>query len=88
LRGTESGHDGWVGILGLLMVVHVVVVGGFMAARALHARLEPSAGAAVEPAVGGAPSMIPPGRLLEEYVQTGLDDLRIMLVQAARRRRD
>jgi hypothetical protein len=32
--------------------------------------------------------MIPPGRLLEEYVQTGLDDLRIMLVQAARRRRD
>ena len=74
------------GFLGLLMVVHVVVVSGFMATRALHARLAPLPGPAVEPGVAGA--VIPTGRLLEEYVQTGLDDLRIMLVQAARRSRD
>lgn len=80
------------GILGLLMVVHVVVVSGFMATRALHARLAPLAGPAGEPGPGAAPagasSVLPTGRLLEEYVQTGLDDLRIMLVQAARRSRD
>ena len=75
------------GFLGLLMVVHVVVVSGFMATRALHARLAPLPGPAVEPGVAGAgaSSLLPTGRLLEEYVQTGLDDLRIMLVQAARR---
>ena len=81
------------GILGLLMVVHVVVVSGFMATRALHARLAPLASPAGEPGPGGAApsgasSVLPTGRLLEEYVQTGLDDLRIMLVQAARRGRD
>jgi hypothetical protein len=79
-----------VGILGLLMVVHVVVVSGFMATRALHARLAPLAGPTVEPGgakalPAGASAVLPPGRLLEEYVQAGLDDLRIMLVQAARR---
>ena len=80
------------GILGLLMVVHVVVVSGFMATRALHARLAPLAGPSVETGHGAAlaagPPVLPTGRLLEEYVQTGLDDLRIMLVQAARRGQD
>ena len=34
----------------------------------------------------GAGDALPEGRSLEEYVHAGLDELRIMLVQAARRR--
>ena len=73
---------GHVGILGLLLVVHVVVVCGLLAARALHGKLAPLAGAGA----AVAPRLLPAGRQLEEYVQAGLDDLRLMLVEAARRR--
>lgn len=70
------------GILGLLLVVHVVVVCGLFAARALHAKLAPLAA----PGLATAPCQLPAGRQLEEYVQAGLDELRLMLVEAARRR--
>lgn len=82
------------GTLGLLMLLHVVVICAFVAARALHAKLLPLAVPTLEPGVGdafslaGAAPVVPSGRQLEEYVQAGLVDLRIMLAQAARRRRN
>jgi hypothetical protein len=69
-------------VLGLLLVVHVVVICGLFAARALHGKLAPLA----DTDVAAAPRLLPAGRQLEEYVQAGLDDLRLMLVEAARRR--
>ena len=75
-----------VGILGLLLVVHVVVVCGLLAARAVHAKLAPLAEAGVAAGGAAAQRTLPAGRQLEEYVQAGLDDLRLMLVEAARRR--
>ena len=77
--------------LALLLFLNVVVGLAFVVARALHAKLSPMATPAS--ASGGAPALaaralppVPTGRQLEEYVQAGLVDLRIMLVQAARRR--
>ena len=80
------------GFFSVLLVLHVVVVGAIVAGRALHARLgpvvataEPSAALALTPSI---PPPLPTGRALEEYIEAGLVDLRIMLVQAARRGRD
>lgn len=75
------------------MLLHAVVIGGFVAARALHGKLSPLSVPTLEPGVGGAlagggPPAPPSGRQLEEYMEAGLVDLRIMLVQAARRRRE
>lgn len=76
----------------LLLLVHVLVVGAFVAGRALHARLGPvvvTPNPARELALSSGHALtLPTGRTLEEYVQAGLTDLRIMLVQAARRRHD
>ena len=73
----------------VILLVHVVVVGGFVAAHARSARRSRSAAWRQVSGVPGAPvasaPAIPSGRQLEEYVQAGLVDLRIMLVQAARR---
>ena len=75
-------------IFTVLLVIHAVVVAAFVAGRALHTRLGPmnvagSGGAAA--LAQGFPPTIPVGRSLEEYVHSGLVDLRIMLLQAARR---
>lgn len=77
-------------ILVLVLVLHVVVVVGFIAGRALHARIGPIVVTAPDPgtAMGVAPVDPLAGRTLEEYVRAGLVDLQIMLVQAARRRHD
>jgi hypothetical protein len=82
--------------LGLLMLLHVLVIGGFVVARALHARLSPLPVPVVDLATGrsvgrsvvpsGLPTF-PSGRQIEDYVESGVADLRIMLIQAARRRR-
>lgn len=80
-------------MLSLLFLLHVVVVVAFVSARAIHARLSPAAAPALasgsggELASGAAPAVLS-GRQLEDYVQAGLDDLRIMLAQAARRHRE
>lgn len=77
----------------LILVLHVVVVGALVVGRALHAKLGPVVVPAAEAGAGqsfqtGHPFALPAGRSLEEYAQAGLVDLRIMLVQAARRRDD
>jgi hypothetical protein len=79
--------------LTLLFLLHVVVVIAFVSARAIHLRLAPvparsvAAGAGHQDEPGAAPPVLS-GRQLEAYVQAGLDDLRIMLAQAARRHRE
>ncbi|MGN6576450.1 MAG: hypothetical protein ACTHKG_12245 [Nocardioides sp.] len=79
------------GILVLLLVLAVGLMAALRAGRALQARIGPVVAGAGEPAttVGFAPAD-PPVALtsgtFEEYVRGGLVDLRIMLVQAARRR--
>lgn len=77
----------------LLLLLHVVVVVAFVCARAIHQRLSPVPAPSVASGAGGhdEPGALPPvlsGRQLEDYVQAGLDDLRIMLAQAARRHRE
>jgi hypothetical protein len=79
--------------LGLVMLLHVLVVGAVVSARALHAKLllltPPTVEARGADALSSSdPSALPSGRQLEEYVHAGLVELRIMLVQAARRRHD
>lgn len=77
-------------LLGLVLLLHAVVIAGFVAARALYVRLAPLPAPAVVPAgdPGVGPSAVPTGRALEDYLEAGLVDLRIMLVQAARRQQD
>jgi hypothetical protein len=80
-------------MLSLLFLLHVVLVVAFVSARAIHARLSPLSASSVAPGGGGelsagAVPAVLTGRQLEDYVQAGLDDLRIMLAQAARRRRE
>ena len=79
-------------MLSLVFVLHVVVAVAFVSARAIHARLSPVAAPSVVSASGGelAPDALAvlSGRQLEDYVQAGLDDMRIMLAQAARRHRE
>ena len=73
----------------VVLLIHVVVVGGFVAVHARSARRSRSAAWRQVSGVPGAHETpapaVPSGRQLEEYVQAGLVDLRIMLVQAARR---
>ena len=82
-------------LLSLIVLLHLAVVLALLAVRAVHARLSslPAAtldgtGSRLDLARPLSGHLVPSGRQLEEYVQAGLDDLRIMLVQAARRRRD
>ena len=80
-------------MLSLLFLLNVVVVVAFVSARAIHARLSPVAASSVASGSGGelssgAVPVVLSGRQLEDYVQAGLDDLRIMLAQAARRHRE
>jgi hypothetical protein len=88
-------------LLLLLFVVHVPVV-ALLAVHAAARSGRLRYGLTGPPAVSAAPLGttgeagptgsvargfgVPEGRTLEEYVQAGLVDLRIMLVQAARRR--
>jgi hypothetical protein len=73
----------------VVLLIHVVVVGGFVVAHARSARRSQPAARPPVPGVPGASvaaaPVVPSGRQLEEYVQAGLVDLRIMLVQASRR---
>jgi hypothetical protein len=72
----------------VLLVVHAVVVVGVFMSRALYAKLAPAT-TVVEHAPGRPDlhTALPAGRELDDYVQSGLDDLKILLVQAARRHR-
>lgn len=88
--GTFGPDNRQVETLTLLLLLHVVVVVAFVSARAIHVRLSPVTESRAAPRAGGVVSgALPPvlsGRQLDDYVQAGLDDLRIMLAQAARRR--
>ena len=91
--GTFGPDNRQVEMLSLLFLLHVVVAVAFVSARAIHARLSPVAAPAVASGPGGelssgAVPAVLSGRQLEDYVQAGLDDLRIMLAQAARRHRE
>lgn len=76
--------------LGLLLLLHVLVIGSFVVARMLHTKLAP----VPKPSGGLVAAALPPcepltlltGLQVEAYARTGLVDLRILLIQAARRR--
>lgn len=90
--GPSSRTIGEVLSIGLaILLLHVVIVGGFAAGQALNGNGSTRRAAALGPglrearALGASPVPLS-GRQLEDYVQAGMVDLRIMLVQAARRR--
>lgn len=77
-------------ILILLFALNVVVVSVVVMHVAVRTdKLRPAAVETPEGSPGTGPELrLPGGRSVEEYVHAGLVDLRIMLVQAARRRTD
>lgn len=72
----------------VLVAMVVVTVVSFAVHRAmrLESFLAPGSPSRDPQTAASHALVIPDGRNLEEYVQAGLVDLRIMLVQAARRR--
>jgi hypothetical protein len=71
------------------ILLHVLVVTALLVHRGLRTdTVEDRSAARLRSIQPGPLSALPGGNSLEEYVQAGLLDLRIMLAQAARRHTD